>query len=109
MDGGKILILFKNAPGMKQPSFFRIKSGIEPLALNSPAGKAKITGGNDPGDKNKKPGAEQSTASMKYPVPEPPHGRSPRMIRRKINREKVAELRMKSRQGRKWLIRSPFS
>ena len=109
MDGGKALELVEDAPQVVEATSLWIESVIQAQAFPSPARTTEVGKGNDAGDQNKQGGAQQAATGMQYLIPETLHGLKLLRTRQKINREKVAELRMKSTQGRKWLIRSPFS
>jgi hypothetical protein len=109
MNGGEILILFESTPEMIQSTPLGIESSIKAAAYGNTPGKDKISGCDNPGDKDKEPGTTQAGNTVQQPIPKAIHKRKILKIRSKINLLKQAEFRQKSSQGRKWLTRSPLA
>ena len=111
MDGGEVLVLVEGAQEMKERAAPGEEGGVEAAAFGDPSpGKEKIAGGDRPGDGAKEPRTAQGGKADEQGVPEAVHRRGIKSekIRSQMSRLKVEELRRKSRQGRKWLIRTPF-
>ena len=109
ITGGKLLILQKGMPPGPYPALLWKNKAIQAHAFPDPGGKEKIAQGNDPRDPDKNPGAEEAGGTRQQGIAIPFHFRySQEKKRWKNKREKVAEFRLKSTQGRKWLIRSPL-
>ena len=109
MDGGEILVLVEGAPEMKEGAAIGIEGGIEAAAFGDlPPGKEKIAGSDAPGDGREEPRAAEGGEADEQRVPEAVHGLKSEKMRAQMSRLKVDELRRKSRQGWKWLIRSPL-
>ena len=108
MDGGETLVLFEGAREMIESAARGIEGGIEAAAFRDlPPGKKKIAGGNAPGDGREEPRPAEGGDADEQCIPEAIHGFKNEKMRAQMSRLKVDELRRKSRQGRKWLIRSP--
>ncbi len=107
MDGCESLVLSEAAPPVIYGGFSREKNAVKTIALLHVGREYKISTGYNPGDKRKEPGTKQTGKPGKNIVPETAHQCPCPKIRAQMSLEKVAELRMKSTQGRKWLIRTP--